>query len=684
MKILLNLILMSLSFNLIADDKPINDAIRVYFSDKGVSYFEDNLLDVVTQNIGVDPGYYEQTNFKTKFHIGDLYKNQSVGEGQSLNELKRKMLDKLNKRFLRLMNKKATIVNIDEMVFQARWDNASLKVFSNYNSKYDFKESQYLFSLSAIIEASNLNFHMKGLKLKNKYLSIYDQNSLNISTDLDSTPLKFKVEIGFYKEDGVYKVQVLDPFLNIADIFLNLNYTNNVPLELVLPDIKVTLDDEEIWLYKNGAVLDTDDWDTAQAKKDTQELKEQLLVFLPKKIEDYLVKEYPKTVAAIKTAVQEAFDESAQKMMEENINDALFVGYNDSSLMAPPGADFGYMTHDCSQQVPKVDANSGEYVLDENGKVQFFEADTGLQDLETGNKVSQLSLLQSDFEKQSTDFQTYSSYLYDEIFLQRSSDEYSDYFDESEKLRLICGFEWEISLSDLGKKNDSFYIGFDGTTNDTLKKYEPSILETPFKGQGFADYNNSLIDDYDITLSFDIEFFNRIIEMSYKREYFKVFPISDNEEDGFVNVNQSPKLYVNDENKLMMTLNISYPRSNVEMGKFKKFLMKAFVLKDWILLKMNVEAHFILNDDGTYRLEMGALEKGSVKPDKAGYKLFGKIFSGKVTPNIQSVVNEVMEKMNGKILSAQIPIPSELGIISLKHKKMSVDRAGRLMFYTEL
>ncbi len=684
MKNILQLFIVILSFNTLGKSKPINDAIRVYFSEKGVSYFEENLLDVVTQNIGVDPGYYQETNFKTKFHLSDIYKKETKKSSTQLEELKNKMLDKLNSRFLRLMNKQATVVNIDEMVFRAKWDNASLKAFSTYNKDYHFSESQYLFSLSTVIQASNLNFHMKGLKLKNKYLSIYDQNSLDIFTSTDSTPLKFKVEIGFYKEDGVYKVQVLDPYLNIADILLNLNYTNNVPLELILPDIKVTIDQEEVWIYKNGPLLDTDDWDTAEAKKDTQELREQLLVFLPKKIEEYLVKEYPKTVAAIKKSVQEAFDESAQKLMEKNINDVLFEGYSDSALMSPPGAELGLMTHDCSQRVPKIDSITGEYILDPQGKVQFFEAKTSLLDPETLKEVSEINLSQNDFKIQTSDFQNYSAYLYDEIFLQKDHDDFSIFFDEQDKLGLVCGFEWDITLSDLGTKSDSFYIGFDGSTSDTYSDYEPSKLEAPFKGQGFADYNNSLIDDYDITLSFDIEFFNRIIEMSYEREYFKVFPISDKEEDGFVNINQTPKLYVNDDNKLMMTLNISYPRSNVDMGGLRKFIMKTFLLKDWILLEMNVEAAFMLNDDGSYRLELGELEDDSVVSDKAAYKLFGKIFKGKLTPTIKKEVTTVMKKMKGKVLSAQIPIPSELGIISLKHKKMSVDRAGRLMFYTEL
>jgi len=684
MKILSKFIIFFFTLNSFAQNTAISDAVRVYFSEKGVSYFEKNLLDVVTENIGVDPSYYEETNFQTKFHISNIYKIGTPKANSTLDEVKNKMLNKLNRRFLGLMDKQPTIVNIDQMVFQAQWDNASLKAFSNFNKSYTFPKEKYLFSLSAIVEASNLNFEMSGLKLKNKYLSIYDKNSLNIFTNLDSTPLKFKVEIGFYKEDGVYKVQVLDPFLNIADILLNLNYTNNVPLELILPDIKVTIDNDEIWLYKNGAVLDTDDWNTAQAKKDTQELRDQLLVFLPKKIEEYLVTQYPNTVSAIKKSIQETFDESAQKMIQKNINDVLFDGYSDSSLMQPPGSAVGFMTHDCSQKVPRIDEGTGEYILDSAGKIQFFEARTTLTDPERLEKISETALSQKDFENQTDDFKTYSSYLYDEIFLQMNDPEFANYFNDQKKLQLVCGFEWEISLSDLGTQNSSFYIGFDGKTDDTSEEYVPSQLEVPFKGQGFADYNKSLIEDYDISLSFDIEFFNRIIEMSYNREYFKVFPISDNEEDGFVNINQSPKLYVNQDGKLMMTLHISYPRNNVDMGGLKKFLMKTFLIKDWILLEMNVGATFALNDDGTYRLELSELEEDSVKADKKAYKLFGKIFRGTLAPTIKKEVIKVMEKMKGKILSPQIPIPSELGIISLKHKKMSVDRAGRLMFYTEL
>ncbi len=676
------LILSSLLFSQDKQNDPIKDSIRVYFSQDGIKYFEENIMSIIEENIGVNPGYIERMDYVTEFQFPDIYKEQIPG-AKTLEKMKSKMLTRLNNRFLRLINKKSSQLSLDSMIFQAQWDKASFKANSKYSDKFSFSKKDFLFSLDAVVEASNLNFYMKGLKLKNKYLSLYDQNELNIFTSSDSTSLKFKVEIGFYKDGDVFKVEVLKPYINVAEILLNLNYKHKIPLDLSIADIEVSLDGDKIWLYKNGAPLESDDYDTKQAKLDSQALKNDLLAFIPVQVDEYLVKEYAQTVKAIKDTVQKVFDESAQGYFEESVNAFFATGVKSGDLLPAVAADLTYLNHDCSLRTAKENYKTGEFILDKEGKRQYHEAATKLIDPETGESVTEVELSESDLALQTPAFRYYFEDTYKNIFSNKDSEEYASFFTEDGKLKLVCSFEWNISMSDLGTHQERFFIKFDGNVGDTNKAQTLKNHKFPYAGEGNNDGNDSKIDDYDVTLSFDIGVVNKVLELSFLRKYFDEVLVGETKEDGVLTLSKEPRVFIQD-NQLKAEVNIAYPRNSVEMGGFKKFIMKTFLVKNWVLLKMNINIDLSLNSDGTYKISIGDLDQDSIGVDSAAYKLIGKIFKGSLTKGIKEAVIKATTTLSGTEMAKRVPIPTELGVIRLKHKDVGIDNSGRIMFYTDL
>ncbi len=676
--ILISLLFLSLGYGSIS-----KDAIRVFISSEGIKYFEDNLISVIQKNLKVNPGLVEREDYVTDVSLTDLYKSKTPGSDK-LSEIKNRILTRLNNRFLRIVNRKPTKLSIDSLVFKAKWDKVKLKASKEFNENFSFNRDDFLFSFTAFVEASNLNFYMRGLKLTNQYLSLYDQNEFNVFTSLNSTPLKFKINIGFYKEDGQFKVEVLDPSVNIADILLNINYKHQTPLDLSIADIEVSLDNEKIWLYKNGSPDPSDDWDLRQAKLDSASMKEDIISYIPIKVDEYLIENYEKTVKTIKDTVQKVFDESGKSFIEKGINSFFAEGINGGGLLPAVGGDLSYNAHDCSYSGPVVDFNTGEYVLNSKGRKVITEHDTALRDPISGEISEQIEISINQFHSQTKEFNHFFS-SYKDLYIKKNRDEYKNMFTSDEKLKLVCGFEWGINLTNLNTLPNAFLLSFDAFVGDTNSIVDFTENSYPFSSEGQEDLSSNEIAEHDVTLSFDIDVVNKTLEMSHKRKYFDKILIGETEEEGYFSLTKAPKVFVDSERKkLVADVSLAFPRNGVEMGGLKKFVFNTFLMKDWILLKMNVDIELELNSDGTYKIAIGKMDSKSIKADHEAYKFFGKVFQDSLSSTIVDEVISAGKEMEGTSLAEQVPIPSELGIINIEHKGVGIDSSGRILLYTDV
>lgn len=243
---------------------------------------------------------------------------------------------------------------------------------------------------------------------------------------------------------------------------------------------------------------------------------------------------------------------------------------------------------------------------------------------------------------------------------------------------------WGMKVSQINLKQ-ALHIGLDGFVEDPYK----ATASKPLAGSGsrgapnFAPFANQA---YDIGLSIDRSFINRMLQLSYERGVFRNMPMDDNLN---MSLTQVPQLDYIPANQVQFNSNTGADKTyfrlktrvRVPKGMLTKFKEK-MALKEPFEVSLDLIVKMMKNQKGEVWLYYHDIDPASVAIDSKYLSGVGKLFDGTVIKGIREKLSEMAAewRSQNKLLGEEpFPIPTELMGIRFNISKLAFDPNGHLL-----
>lgn len=221
---------------------------------------------------------------------------------------------------------------------------------------------------------------------------------------------------------------------------------------------------------------------------------------------------------------------------------------------------------------------------------------------------------------------------------------------------------WGLSLQELNLLGDNLHVGLKGYVKDpTLTSVLP--VEDDKMAIGVPEKSSFENERFDLALSLNQGFINRLLQLGQNRGYFKKIKL---EGDNNLSLVESPYLIFNKESG-HLTIKTKY----IVTGFQKIFIRNPMVIK------MDILVDFKINDEGKLQMLVNKVDLDSINIKKKYIRVFRKT----VRKKIRKMLGKMNKDLKGYILSDELPIPGSIGGITVKLHKTKLDNNGHLIIF---
>ncbi len=229
-------------------------------------------------------------------------------------------------------------------------------------------------------------------------------------------------------------------------------------------------------------------------------------------------------------------------------------------------------------------------------------------------------------------------------------------------------FIWGMEIDQVNMIKDNLFLGLNGYVNDPVKPQAPDLAIAQ-NAQRLPDFKNESYGDYDVALSINRGFFNRIVQLSYNRGYFNTFEVEG--EDDPIKLSQVPTIKIFEKNgktEAKLDLQIEYRVTGVQ----------SVFVKNPIRIDFDLDLAFKQLEDGRVQIVVDGVDMDSVNVDKR----YIRMFTGKVRSAVKERFKEV--DLKGMELVDELPIPSSIVGVPLKIVGSKWDKNGYIMMLLDI
>ncbi len=221
---------------------------------------------------------------------------------------------------------------------------------------------------------------------------------------------------------------------------------------------------------------------------------------------------------------------------------------------------------------------------------------------------------------------------------------------------------WGLSLQELGLLGENLHVGLKGFVKDpTLINVLP--VEDEKMASGVPEKSSFDNVNYDLALSLNQGFINRLLQLGHNRDYFKKITLEGGDNLSLV---ESPYLIFN-KDAGRLTIKTKYTVTGFQ---------KIFI-RNPMVIKMDILVHFKINDEGKLQMLVDKIDLDSISIKKKYIRVFRKT----VRKKIRKILGKMNRGLKGYILSEELPIPSSIGGVTVKLHKTKLDNNGHLIIF---
>lgn len=227
-------------------------------------------------------------------------------------------------------------------------------------------------------------------------------------------------------------------------------------------------------------------------------------------------------------------------------------------------------------------------------------------------------------------------------------------------------FVWALGLQEVKYHEGSLLLDFDARFDDTIRG-----TGKPLAASQMASAPANLIDSRsgssDFIFSLNQGVLNRVIQLSSDRGYFNEIALESGEAIKLV---KTPYINMKGSKGTKMALEIEYKVTG----------FAAVFVKNPIHINFDLNLAFPISNDGKVKMVVDSIDLDSANVDDKYIRMFG----SKVRAAVKEKLAEVNGDMKGYMLTDDIPIPDDLGGITLKKVATQIDKNGHLKIYSEI
>ncbi len=227
-------------------------------------------------------------------------------------------------------------------------------------------------------------------------------------------------------------------------------------------------------------------------------------------------------------------------------------------------------------------------------------------------------------------------------------------------------FVWALGLQEVKYQQGNLLLDFDARFDDTIRGTGRALPETHM-AQAPANLIDSRSASSDFVFSLNQGVLNRVIQLSSERGYFNEIALDSGEAIKLV---KTPYISMKGSKGTKMGLEIEYKVTG----------FAAVFVKNPIHINFDLNLAFPISNDGKVKMVVDSIDLDSARVEDKYIRLF----ASKVRAAVREKLAEVNGDMKGYMLTDDIPIPDDLGGISLKKTATQVDRNGHLKIYSEI
>ncbi len=226
-------------------------------------------------------------------------------------------------------------------------------------------------------------------------------------------------------------------------------------------------------------------------------------------------------------------------------------------------------------------------------------------------------------------------------------------------------FVWALGLQEVKYHQGNLLLDFDARFDDTIRG-TGRALSPSHMASAPANLIDTRNGTSDFIFSLNQGVLNRVIQLSSERGYFNEIALDSGESI-----------------KLVKTpyLNMKGPKTKMGLEiEYKVTGFAAVFVKNPIHINFDLNLDFPISSDGKVKMVVDSIDLDSATVEDKYIRMFG----SKVRAAVKEKLAEVNGDMKGYMLTDDIPIPDDLGGISLKKVAAQLDKNGHLKIYSEI
>lgn len=227
-------------------------------------------------------------------------------------------------------------------------------------------------------------------------------------------------------------------------------------------------------------------------------------------------------------------------------------------------------------------------------------------------------------------------------------------------------FVWALGLQEVKYQQGNLLLDFDARFDDTIRGTGQALSKSHMASAP-ANLIDSRSGASDFIFSLNQGVLNRVIQLSSERGYFNEIALESGESIKLV---KTPYLNMKGTKGIKMGLEIEYQVTG----------FAAVFVKNPIHINFDLNLAFPISEDGKVKMVVDSIDLESAKVEDKYIRLFG----SKVRAAVKEKLAEVNGDMKGYMLTDDIPIPDNLGGITLKKIATQIDKNGHLKIYSEI
>lgn len=228
--------------------------------------------------------------------------------------------------------------------------------------------------------------------------------------------------------------------------------------------------------------------------------------------------------------------------------------------------------------------------------------------------------------------------------------------------------KWGLEIGKMNFVKDHLFLGLNGFVEDPVKPNAPNLSFNQ-NSQKLPKFENQNYGEYDVALSINRGFFNRIVQLSYNRGYFNTVDVEGEKEP--IKLSQKPTIKIFEERgkaQAKLDLQIEYTVTG---------LSSVFV-KNPIRIDFDLDLAFKELDNGKVQIVVAGIDMDSVNVDSKYIRMFKKKVRKAVRDKFKAI------DLKGMELVDELPIPESIVGVPLKVVGSHWDKNGYIMMLLDI